>query len=137
MTMKGMLIVSFVVVGLCSVDGAAAHPTREFDACVTNTRAGQRCRNTTSVSSGDVVYVEAHHLSPRHAGEIARIWRLEPRSTWMKVARERVRDEGRLRWRWETTDDEIHNWTSWRLRYVLPGHGHSDTVKVRVSTPDI
>jgi len=89
------------------------------------------------VIAGDATYVRAT-LRPRHAGHIARLWRIEPRAAgWEKVAAVRVRDEGRLGYRWETSFDDVHNFTSWQFRYVLPRHGHSDTVKVRVITPDI
>jgi hypothetical protein len=76
-------------------------------------------------------------MRPRHVGAVARLWRLEPRATqWTKVARIRVRDEGRVGYRWITDEGDIHNFTSWTFRWVLPRHGHSDIVKVRVITPD-
>lgn len=114
---------------------AVSHPTSSFDACVRH--GADRCRNSSVVIARDAVYVMAHHIRPTHAGDVARLWRLEPRAdAWSPVAHVRVRPEGRLKWRWETSDEDIHNFTSWRFRYVLPGHGHSDTVKVRVITPD-
>jgi hypothetical protein len=135
--MKRVAIVSLLVCSLCLTgDGAAGHGTRIFDACVTNARVGQPCLNRATVIARNSAFVRAH-IRPRHAGYVARLWRLEPRATeWTKVARVRVRKEGRVGYRWETTEDDIHNFTSWRFRYVLPRHGHSDTVKVRVITPD-
>jgi hypothetical protein len=136
--MKKMAFVSLLLVLMSmSARGAVAHQTRVFDACVTVARAGQPCRNKVTVIARDAAYVRAH-MRPLHAGAIARLWRLEPRATeWIKVARVRVRDEGRMSYRWDPSDSDIHNFTSWRFRYVLPQHGHSDTVKIRVITPDI
>jgi len=37
---------------------------------------------------------------------------------------------------WSPEETDVYNNTSWRFRLVLPGHGHSDTVKVRVRSSD-
>jgi hypothetical protein len=41
-----------------------------------------------------------------------------------------------MRWRWTPGEDDVYNFTAWRFRFVIPGHGVSDTVKVRVRSDE-
>lgn len=109
---------------------ASGHPTQTFNACVT--KQSSRCVDALGAFAGEVVNVKAHHISPNHEGALARLWMLEPHHEWTKVALVRVRPEGRLSWNWQTTQDDIYPFRPWNFRYVLPGHGHSDTVRVKV-----
>lgn len=73
---------------------------------------------------------------PRHVGDVAYVKRLEPHADrWERVARVTVSDEGRVHWAW-VPEQDIHNETSWKFRFTIPGHGRSDIVRVRVRSDD-
>jgi hypothetical protein len=57
-------------------------------------------------------------------------------SDWARVATVDVSASGIARWRWSTTEDDVDNHDPYRLRFNIPNHGHSNTVRVLVTTPD-
>lgn len=132
--MRWVVLLLGVALFLVSPVPASGHQTDVFDACAKEGRFGQPCRNQETVIGGDAVFLRAV-LKPKHAGEAARVWRARPHATWTKIALTTVHPEGRIRWNWHTTVQDVHNFTSWRFRFVIPGHGQSDIVKVRVISP--
>jgi hypothetical protein len=41
-----------------------------------------------------------------------------------------------LHWYWTPGDDDIYNYTPWRFRFTIPGHGRSDTARVLVRSAE-
>jgi hypothetical protein len=41
-----------------------------------------------------------------------------------------------LHWYWTPSDDDIYNYTPWRFRFTIPGHGQSDTARVLVRSAE-
>ena len=130
------LVVLIVVVAASAAPVAAAHPATGFDACVTVRGAsGEGCRNEVEAGRGTNLVFKAV-VQPSHDRKVARGWLLRPHSrSWEKVTLVDARD-GRMRWRWVPRKGDIYNYTPWRFRFVIPGHGSSDTVKVRVRSEE-
>ena len=115
---------------------AAAHPTTGFDACVRNVGDDfAPCANSAEGGVGSEMMVKAS-VRPRHAGRRVAVWSLRPHADWQKVATVRLGSGGRARYSWIPDDSDVYNNTSWRFRMVLPGHGSSDTVRIRIRSDD-
>ena len=126
-----------LVAALMIQTAAGSHPTTTFDACVTARHTDIRCSNQRlEAGEGTRVLLRAK-LVPRHAGAVAWVKRLEPHSDrWERVAQVTVSEEGRAHWLWVPRDQDVHNNTSWRFRFKMPGHGRSDIGRVRVRSDD-
>ena len=135
--MRRVTVVIGVTLALLTPTVASSHPTTAFDACVTARGSLIRCSNRRlEAGDGTQVLLRAK-LVPRHAGAVAWVKRLEPHADrWERVAQVTVSEEGRVRWLWVPRDQDVHNNTSWRFRFKIPGHGRSDIVRVRVRSDD-
>ena len=115
---------------------AFVHETTEFDACATTQRGVQECRDRIAVFQGPV-YIDASVL-PRHAGARGwvRIW-IPDTHDWDRAGVAVVHEHGFVRWRWEPEYPADIEDRAYRFRFVLPGHGRSDVVKVFVVRPPV
>lgn len=121
---------------MLGASAAVAHPTDTFDLCAKPKGvAGEPCVNRVEVGRGAKVVFRAD-VRPSHADARARVWQLRPHADWEKVDIIDVTSDGRARWRWTPREDDIFNYTSWRFRFVIPSHGTSDTVMVRVRSDE-
>lgn len=108
---------------------AAAHPTDEFDACLTRADVDV-CDDTFSYLFGDVVVLKAT-VSPLH--DEAVVQRKAPGSDrWENVDTVAINDEGRMKWRWHTHRRDADQGTPYEFRLRIPGHGKSDVVEAFV-----
>jgi hypothetical protein len=114
---------------------ASGHEARSFDACAKAYRISVPCRTRTEAGSGVKVVIRGH-IRPSHEGKTARVWRQEPHSNWQKVAFVKVRSGGKFHWYWTPSDDDIYNYTPWRFRFAIPGHGQSNIARVLVRSSD-
>jgi len=132
--MKRRLVALIVGVSALAAPVAIAHPAKRFDACVRARVAGERCANSAEAGRGTPLAFKAV-VRPNHNSEDARMWRLRPHTDWEKVGRVDIQD-GRMSWGWVPREGDTYNFTAWRFRFVIPGHGHSDTVKVHVRSDE-
>ena len=135
--MRRLAIVLAFTVLLTAGGSAAAHPTTSFDACVQSAISNvYPCADSAEAGPGSNMMLKAA-VTPRHAHSRATVWALRPHADeWQKAGFARVGLGGRMRYYWTADEKDVYNNTSWRFRFVLPGHGHSDTVKVRVRSAD-
>ena len=133
---RGAVVIS-IAATLVMHTAASSHPTTTFDACVTARGSLIRCSNLRlEAGDGTPVLLRAK-LVPRHAGAAAWVKRLQPHADrWERIAQVIVSEEGRAHWLWIPGDEDVHNNTSWRFRFKIPGHGRSDIVRVRVRSDD-
>jgi hypothetical protein len=126
------------VLGLLAVPSVAlTHPTTSFDACAKEVTVNvYPCTDKAEAGPGSNMMLKAV-VTPRHAKSRATVWALRPHAAeWHKAGFALVRLGGRTRYYWGPDESDVYNNTSWRFRFALPGHGHSDTVKVRVRSAD-
>jgi hypothetical protein len=107
-----------------------------FDVCVTSARHGRVCDRAVEVKAGKEAFFRGS-VYPPHTGLYAIVWGLEPHAaTWTKMAHRYVHNENKrvnIGWAWQTTEQDVHNYASWRFRMIVPGHGQSrKDVRVRV-----
>lgn len=114
-----------------------AHPITRFDACGKPSGSeGERCAWKAEVGEGVRVVVRAE-LGPPHVGASIWVLRLRPHADrWVRVAQIRVLDGGNARWYWTPKERHIHNYTAWRFRFKIPGHGRSDIARVLVRSDE-
>ena len=74
-------------------------------------------------------------VRPAGIAAAAILWRRDGNAPWERIARVPFDDKGRAAWRWATSDADIRG-GPWRFKYVLPGLGASDVVRVNVHAPD-
>lgn len=68
-------------------------------------------------------------VSPAHAGKMAGVWRRKPHgNTWKKVDTAEISEQGRIRWSWETTEDDAVQDAPYRFQFRIPDHGRSNRV---------
>ena len=68
-------------------------------------------------------------LGPPHVGASALISRLRPHADrWEPVAQTHVLEGGKMRWYWTPKERHIHNYTAWRFRFKIQGHGSSSDI---------
>lgn len=127
--MRRVTVVIGVALALLTSAVASSHPTTTFDACITARYTDIRCSNRRlEAGDGTLVLLRAK-LVPRHAGAVAWVKRLEPREDlWERVAHVTVSEEGRVHWLWVPRNQDVRNYSAWRFRFKIPGHGRSDIV---------
>lgn len=132
------VVIVGVVAALIVQTAALSHPTTTFDACVKyRYHTDMRCSNRRLEAGEGTSALLRATLIPRHAGAVAWVKRLEPHAErWERVAQVTVSEEGRVHWVWIPGDEDVHNNTSWRFRFKIPGHARSDIVRVRVRSDD-
>jgi hypothetical protein len=123
------LAVLFVAVALGSWPlVAVAHPTEEFDACLTSPSADV-CDDIFSYLIGDTVVLRGS-VSPDHAYALVLV-RPPGTDRWQRWGRVPI-DEGQMVFRWHThrhDGDQLH---PYRMMFRIPGHGESDVVRAYV-----
>ena len=80
---------------------------------------------------GDTITVRGR-TRPEHADGRVRIQRKKGEGDWHKVATRALDDDGKYRYRWHTTEDDIDQGTPYKFRVRLPGHDTSPVHKVYV-----
>lgn len=108
---------------------AGADPTDEFDSCLTRADV-DFCEDTFSYVFGDVVVLKAT-VSPLHEEAVVQL-KAPGDDRWKDVDTVTITDAGRMKWRWHTHRPDADQQHPYRLRYRIPGHGTSDTVKAFV-----
>lgn len=126
---RPVLAVRLLALAVVAPTGAAAHPTDEFDACLTRADV-DICDDTFSYLFGDVVVLKAA-VSPTH--DEAVVQRKAPGSDrWENVDTVSINDAGRMKWRWHTHRRDADQEHPYRFRFRIPGHGKSDVVEAFV-----
>jgi hypothetical protein len=119
-----------VTIALCSLPAvASAHPTEEFDACVTSPSA-DFCDDIFSYLVGDTVVLRGS-VSPDHAYALVLV--RPPRTDrWQRWGRVEVSDTGSIVFRWHTHRHDGDQLRPYRMKFRIPGHGVSDVVRAYV-----
>lgn len=123
------VVVAFAVASvLGATPVAAAHPTEEFDACLTASGAGF-CEDILSYLYGDTVVLRGT-VSPDHARAIVLV--RPPRSDrWERWGSVPI-EGGAMVFRWRTHRPDADQLRPYRMRFLIRGHGQSDIVKAYV-----
>ena len=127
-------IASAALLGLIAT--AQAHPARSFDACIGNYPPNGICKNTQDYLVGDHPTVRAT-VKPAHSNLRAALWRRAPHQPWVKVTTVAINDQGRMAFEWTPQPGDARPHHPYRFRFVIQGHGESDTVRLRVFDPDV
>ena len=124
------VVVSILVAG---AGVAAAHPTRDFDACAAYRRSGGSCvTRGAAYAYGSTVHLRAH-VTSSHPSQRALVVRKRPySSTWRVVDEVDISDTGRIRWEWHTTVDDAVQRRPYEFRFRIAEHGVSNRVEVFV-----
>jgi len=121
--------VALLLLAVLAPAGANAHPTDEFDACLTRADV-DICDDTFSYLFGDIVILKAT-VAPTH--DEAVVQRKAPGSDrWENVGTVSINDAGRMKWRWHTHRRDADQQHPCRFRFRIPGHGTSDVVEAFV-----
>jgi hypothetical protein len=113
----------------------SAHIARSFDACIGSYPPGGICRNRSSYLVGDHPHIRAE-IKPAHADLRATLWRRVPHDPWAKLRTAAINDRGRMVYAWTPRPGDARPHHDYRFRFVLPGHGMSDVVRLHIDKPD-
>lgn len=108
---------------------AAAHPTDQFDACLTRSDV-DFCDDTFSYVFGDTVMLKGT-VSPAHAEAVV-LMKAPGEDRFHREDSVAISDAGRMKWRWETRRRDAVQDEPYLLRFKIPGHGKSDVVEAFV-----
>ena len=125
-----LIVVSMIVAG---AGAAAAHPTRDFDACAAYRRSVGSCvARGAAYAYGSTVHLRAH-VTSSHSSQRALVVRKRPySSSWRVVDEVSISDTGRMRWAWHTTVDDAVQRRPYEFRFRIANHGLSNRVEVFV-----
>lgn len=108
---------------------ASAHPTDEFDACLTSPST-DLCDDIFSYLVGDTVVLRGY-VSPDHSYALVLV--RPPRTDrWQRWGRVAISDEGWMVFRWHTHRHDGDQLRPYRMKLRIPGHGESDVVRAYV-----
>jgi hypothetical protein len=108
---------------------ADAHPTDDFDACLTAPSA-DLCDDIFSYLVGDTVVLRGT-VVPGHAHALVLV--RPPRTDrWQRWGRVPISDEGTMVIRWHTHRHDGDQLRPYRMKFRIPGHGMSDVVRAYV-----
>jgi hypothetical protein len=128
MRRTGLVLALMLTLATVGAAPAAAHPTEEFDACLTARGAGF-CDDIFSYLYGDTVVLRGT-VSPDHARALVLV--RPPRTDeWQRWGSVPIED-GRMVFRWRTHRPDADQLRPYRMRFEVPGHGLSDIVKAYV-----
>lgn len=108
---------------------AAAHPTEEFDACLTRADV-DFCEDTFSYLIRDTVVLRGS-VSPDHAFALVLVRppRADRFQRWDRVP---IAEDGSIVFRWHTHRPDGDQLRPYRMKFRIPGHGESDVVRAFV-----
>ncbi len=108
---------------------AGAHPTEQFDACLTRSDV-DFCDDIFSYLIGDTVVLRGT-VSPDHAYALVLV-KAPHTDRWERWERVAISDEGLMTFRWHTHRPDGNQRRPYQMRFRIPGHGQSDVVRAFV-----